>query len=223
VTKRDVTLAWLPSITKLSRQAIFRGEVPRRDYNQGPPEEGKLWMNYCTAKERNAKRLAEHEVGYTHGGLLPDGYHIKRLALVDTALDEKMHASSNNRDLLALTKNWAEETAEDIKTLSDNGYKIYITTDHGCVEANPWRALTQQEKILLYEKESRGSRHLIYSENEYLNCFLSTNSDIKEELMVRENWAIWRNRKNFSNQNKITHGGAYFWEVVIPFVTIERR
>ena len=223
VTKRDVTLAWLPSITKLSRQAIFRGDVPREDYNQGPHEESKLWMNYCTATERNAKRMAEYEVSYTHGGLLPDDYNIKRLALVDVALDDKMHASSDNRDLLSLTKNWAEEAAEDIKALYNNGYKIYITTDHGNVLARKWRALTQKERTMLYEKESRGSRHLIYNNVEYLNAFLSVNRDVEEELMVKNSWAIWRNRKNFSNQDKITHGGAHFWEVVIPFVTIERK
>jgi hypothetical protein len=47
-TKKDITLAWLPSITKLSRQAIFCGEIPLHDYIQSPQ---KTNTNCFMAKE----------------------------------------------------------------------------------------------------------------------------------------------------------------------------
>jgi biotin operon repressor len=221
-TKKDMTLAWLPSITKLSRQAIFRGEAPKTDYRQSPTDENRLWVDYWTSRPA-PKRMQDYEIAYTHGNLTLDNNSCYRQAMVDTNLDEKMHALNSNKDLYALTKNWAEEVAEDIKTIHDQGYQIYITTDHGNVLANPWRALNSQEKTYLYERESRGNRHLIYNNADYLKSFLQSNSDIEESLLVHGEWAVWRNAKSFSNKDGITHGGAHFLEVVIPFITIKKK
>ena len=46
------TLAWLPSITKLSRQAIFKGDIPDIRYKQSPYEEQKLWENFWVSQSR---------------------------------------------------------------------------------------------------------------------------------------------------------------------------
>lgn len=223
-TKKDITFAWLPSITKLSRQAIFRGEAPRMDYRQSPTEENKLWIDYWTSIKRpSSKRMQEYEVNYTHGSLSTESNNSYRQALIDVNLDEKMHSLDNNKDLFALTRNWAEDVSSEIKAIHEQGYQIYITTDHGNVLANPWRSLTSQEKTYLYEKESRGNRHLIYNNVNKLNDFLCSNSEINSQLLVHDEWAVWRNTKNFSNKDNITHGGSHFLEVVIPFITIEKK
>ena len=223
-TQKDITFAWLPSITKLSRQAIFRGEAPRMDYRQSPTDESRLWVDYWTSSQRQvSKRMQDYEVEYTHGGLSVGNDNLSRLAFVDVSLDEKMHSLDNNKDLFVLTKNWTEEFANDIKALHEQGYQIYITTDHGNVLANPWRLLNSQERTYLYEKESRGKRHLIYNNIEHLHDFLQSNQEINSQLFVHDNWAVWRNTKSFNNKDSITHGGAHFLEVVIPFVKIEKK
>ena len=221
-TKKDMTLAWIPSITKLSRQAIFRGEAPKTDYRQSPTDENRLWVNYWTSRLA-PKRMHDYEIAYTHGNLTLDNNSYYRQAMVDTNLDEKLHTLNSNKDLYALTKNWAEDVAKNIKTIHEQGYQIYITSDHGNVLANPWRALNSQEKTFLYERESRGNRHLIYNNADYLQSFLQSNSEIKDSLLIHEEWAVWRNTKSFSNRNGITHGGAHFLEVVIPFITINKK
>ena len=222
-TKKDIIFAWLPSITRLSRQAIFRGEAPRMEYRQSPTEENKLWIDYWTSFQRPfPKRMQGYEVNYTHGSLSMENDNSYRQALVDVHLDEKMHSLDSNKDLFALTKNWAEEASNEIKTIHDHGYQIYITTDHGNVLANPWRSLSSQEKTYLYEKESRGNRHLIYNNVEHLNDFLGANPAIKDQLFVHGRWAVWRNTKSFSNKDGITHGGAHFLEVIVPFITIDK-
>ncbi len=222
--RRDITLAWLPSITKLSRQAIFRGESPKMDYKQSPEEEMRLWREYWTSSDRLPdKRMQEYEVNYIHGSLVTDNYNPLRLAFVDVRLDEMMHALDNNKNLYDLTRNWAAEASTNIKAIHEQGYQIYITTDHGNVLAKPWRALTPKEKTFLYEKESRGKRHLIYSKKDYLDDFLQSNQEINGELLTHSEWTVWRNTQSFSNNCGITHGGAHFLEVVIPFVTIEKE
>lgn len=220
--KKDITFAYLPSITKLSRQAIFKGKTPDMDYVQSPREESRLWTQYWTSLN-SQKQIQDYEIEYVHGSYNLNNYNSLRQAIVDTSLDEKMHSSHNNKDLYALTANWVEEVLPEIKKLHSQGFQIYITTDHGNVFSNPWRLLDVDEKVYLYEKESRGKRHLIYSKPEYLQDFLRKNEEIREDLFIHDNWAIWRNAKNFSNVNNITHGGAHFLETIIPFITIEKK
>ncbi|MBQ4549126.1 MAG: PglZ domain-containing protein [Bacteroidales bacterium] len=221
-TTKEITFAYLPSITKLSRQAIFRGAVPSLNYNQSHKEERKLWIDYWTNLQSN-KKMQDFEIGYSHGNYQINNSNIYRLAIVDVSLDEKMHSSHNNKDLFVLTNNWAEEVSLHIKELYQSGYTIYITTDHGNIHANPWRSLDIEEKTYLYEKESKGKRHLIYNKTEYLEDFLQKNQEIKDDLLVHDTWAVWRNANNFSNTDNITHGGSHFLEVIIPFITIENK
>lgn len=217
---KNLTFSWLPSITKLSRQAIFRGDIPRADYNQSPGSECKLWDGYWMERCKPSQRMKEYEIAYTHDSLLTSNGLPYKQAFVDVSLDHKMHSSSNNKDLYSLTENWATEASESINELYKLGYTIVITTDHGNIMAHRWRALNSQERTLLYEKESRGSRHLMYSKQEYLNDFLQKNKEIESELLIHDNWAVWRNNQCFKGQDEITHGGSHFLEVVIPFITI---
>ncbi|SCD21067.1 hypothetical protein PSM36_2262 [Proteiniphilum saccharofermentans] len=221
-TKRDVTMAWIPSITKLSRQAIFKGSIPDERYGQNPIAEERLWREFWINKNRDPKRMQLYEIGYTHDSLLTDDTNQYKQAFVDVSLDDKMHSSSSNKDLYALTENWTVEAAENIKLLHEQGYTIYITADHGNIMARSWRALDSQERTFLYQKESRGSRHLIYSNTDYLDKFIQNNPDIHNELLVHNNWAVWRNNRCFKGKDEITHGGSHFLEVLVPFITIEK-
>lgn len=217
---KNATLSWLPSITKLSRQAIFRGDIPHDDYKQSPDSECKLWNRYWLERCIPSKKMKEYEIAYTYDSLLTSNEIPYKQAFVDVSLDHKMHSSSNNKDLYSLTENWALEASDSINGLHKLGYTVVVTTDHGNIMAHYWRVLNTQERTFLYEKESRGSRHLMYSKQEYLNDFLQKNKEIETELLVHDNWAIWRNDKCFKGQDEITHGGSHFLEVVIPFIII---
>jgi hypothetical protein len=78
-------------------------------------------------------------------------------------------------------------------------------------------------KTFLYEKESRGSRHLIYDSEKPLLHFLECNRDIKEMLVTRDEWTVWYAPYCFKSSDEITHGGAHFLELAIPFVRIDKE
>lgn len=101
--------AWLPSITALSRQALFRGASPMIDYRQTPSEEEKLWKNLWKANPIYAPV-------YQHNVVSPEELNTatRRLAIVDVQLDKKMHQSSDYYDLHDLTRNWAIKFARII-------------------------------------------------------------------------------------------------------------
>ena len=212
----NVIFSWMPSITMLSRQALFRGDVPMQDYKQNPSNECKLWIQFW-----QAAGIASADIQYIYDGDDLDAFSTtKRLALVINELDDKMHTSTDNSDLMALTENWARRFAPKIKYLKDCGFTIYLTTDHGNVLSEGWRSLNSQEKTFLYKDGSRGTRHLIYDSLDEMRTFVKSNDEVG--LLQYQNWVVMCGDKCFkkAGQEMITHGGSHFMEVLIPFVKI---
>ena len=216
--KDDCTLAWLPSITMLSRQAIFRGSDPLQDYKQNPENEKKLWFEFW--KQHG---FGTYEIQYLYDNqefAINEG--VKRLAVVTVEMDEKMHSSTDYKDLCSLTENWCPRISKQIETIVNAGYKLYLTTDHGCVLSHGWRALSQVEKVFLYKDGSRGARHLIYNNGDEQDRFYNQNTDLP--MLMHNNWISIRDNHCFAKEftTIITHGGSHFLEVVIPFIKIEK-
>lgn len=216
--KDGCTLAWLPSITMLSRQAIFRGADPLQEYKQNPENEKKLWFDFW-----KQSGFGTYEIQYLYDNqefAINEG--VKRLAVVTVEMDEKMHSSTDYKDLYSLTENWCPRITKQIETIVNAGYKLYLTTDHGSVLSQGWRALNQVEKVFLYKDGSRGARHLIYNNKEEQDRFYSQNSELS--MLKHNNWLSIRDNHSFAKENStmITHGGSHFLEVVVPFIKIEK-
>lgn len=212
--------SWLPSITQLSRQAIFKGSIPASDYRQSPTNEKKLWEAYWSNKN-----IPLNQVDYKHGSYKFTVSEItNRFAFVDTALDEKMHSCSDYQDLYSLTENWIQSgnIINLIKKLKASEYSIYLTTDHGNVQAKGWRNLQQIERFGANRSGSRSKRHLEYYVDESLaNKFLSKNPELKKKIKKDDSVLYLQDNSAFSNdESLVTHGGRHLTEVLIPFVKI---
>lgn len=208
--------AWIPTITMLSRQAIFRGDDPVLSYKQTPASEEKLWSAWWTAKG-----VPSSDVQYINGESDIEVWSTtRRLALVTVTLDEVMHISERPDLLLACTQAWAWNFAKQILTLHDAGFTVYITTDHGNVLAEGRGILSSAEKTHLFADGSRGARHLIYDASEPMKKFLSSRD--ASVFLVRDNWLAYRDTQAFLRpcKHQITHGGSHLLEVAIPFIEI---
>ena len=211
-TEEDWTYSWIPSITCLSRQAIFAGKHPTIDYTQSPNNERLAWQSHW-------------QTGFPHyfydNGDEP--LHIsndcKRLALVTVALDEKMHSSTSYVELLALTKIWAKSFATRFVQLKEAGFDIILTTDHGNVLAKGWRPFTPTEKAHLYGKASRGHRHAIFMQKDASDQFVS-DLGYSIQYLHKQSWFAIRDNHSFASTGKveITHGGSHLFECMIPFI-----
>lgn len=220
--KEEVIYSWIPSITQLSRQAIFRGDSPIIDYRQGPTNESKLWRQYWLSKGFNPL-----EISYNHEQKeLPNLTNIKRLAIVYKKLDDNMHSSEDFNDLLDLTENWISRTQINrvVSELLKNGFKIFITTDHGNIQAKGWRGLQGKEKLGTNKSGSRSERHLEYSEKWLLDDFIKNNSELLDSVVLEEQAVYFKDDLSFSRRdNLVTHGGAHFLEVLIPFIELSNE
>lgn len=217
--KDEVIYSWLPSITQLSRQAIFRGSNPIAEYKQGPINEEKLWRSYW-----KSKGLQDFQLDYQHERIDLTGIEtINKLAIVYKELDDKMHSSTDYTDLLALTKHWIARSniIQTINELKEKGYVVFLTADHGNIQAKGWRGLQGREKLGTNKSGSRGERHIEYSEAWLVNEFTTNNPEIMNVVTKDDNAMYFNSDLSFSNKESlVTHGGSHLLEVLIPFIEI---
>lgn len=217
--KEDIIYSWIPSITQLSRQAIFRGETPQENYVQNPRNEEKLWRNYWLSKQIN-----DFEIDYQHTSInLENLALIRRLGIVYKDLDDYIHSSKDYKDLIKLTENWIErsEIHKTVKTLLNQGFNVFISSDHGNIEAKGWRGLTGKEKLGTNKSGSRSERHIEYSEEWLKEEFVKSNPQILDSITQESRVIYFKNNLSFSKRDKlVSHGGTHFLEVAIPFISI---
>ena len=217
--KESHVYSWLPSITQLSRQAIFKGDAPLRSYRQNPTNEAKLWLNYWKAKGLN-----DFEIRYNHEKIdLNNLSPLKRFALVFKDLDDYMHSSKDFTDLLKLTENWIvrSKIIEVIDQLLKANFKVFITSDHGNIHAKGWRSLKGREKLGTNKSGSRSERHIEYSEQWLKEDLLSNNPDLNDSVVQEEQAIYFKNNYSFSSKESlVTHGGSHILEVLVPFIEI---
>lgn len=205
------TYSWIPSITVLSRQALFRGTTPHDDYKQSPQNERRLWDGHWS--------MTSHSAKYFYDGESLSLGNLDRVAIVTVELDEKMHSSTSYRDLLALTEIWAEKFSDRIQELRSSGFTVYLTTDHGNVLAKGFRNFTATERAHLYANGSRGKRHAIFQDEGAANQF---SRDLGYNIRMKHHnlWFACQGNESFDTPGAtgITHGGTHLFEVVIPFI-----
>jgi len=217
-SEQNLIYSWLPSITQLSRQALFRGSIPDVNYTQNPRNESKLWSSYW-----GNKNIPPTQVRYQHGS-----YDFKltgiesRLAFVDTLLDDRMHGCGTYQNLFSVTRNWLKtgKLLGLIDKLKKNNFYIYLTSDHGNIQANGWRNLKSDEKF--GSNRSRSKRHLEYNVNESLaDQFIENNPELSEKINKDKETLYLKDNSAFTNDDTlVTHGGSHILEVMIPFVKI---
>ena len=216
----EVIYSWIPSITQLSRQAIVKGGVPDSEYKQNPKNEENLWKFFW--KE---KGIADYQIRYAHESVdLSNLNSVTKFGIVFTELDEKMHSSTDYNDLLKLTENWIVRNNIQVivQELLDFDFKVFLTTDHGNIEAKGWRGLSGREKMGANKSGSRSERHIEYSDQWLADEFMQNNTDLNNSVVNEDHAIYFKSDLSFSNKEKlVTHGGAHILEVLIPFVEIK--
>ena len=212
------TFAWIPTITAWSRQAILKGDVP--ELNESNSNEEKHFKAYW----RNLGN-AEHQIEYIKTGVNkpPDLSNISSrsiIAYVINDLDDLMHGVlMGDEQLFLSTLQWAESNllSNLIQKLKQKGFKIFITTDHGNIEATGIRSLKLNEK---FGALSRSKRHIRFSNETLKNEFLKSNTSLP--VGIKDLSVYLKDKSAFvpENDRLITHGGSHFWEVIIPFIEI---
>lgn len=231
--REQTIFAWAPTLTSISRQAAFSGKPPVYFPNSilTTDKEPALWMQFWVDQGFSA-----NEVMYAKG--LGDGAmesiaeslshpKVRVAGLVIDRIDQIMHgmvlgtAGMHNQ-----VRQWAKEGYLNalLTLLLDHGFSIYLTSDHGNIEAIGCGRPAEGAVADL-----RGERARIYSD-ELLRARIHKNfpgAIAWPGLGLPENFypLIASHRKAFvgSKERIVTHGGCSLEELIVPLVHIERK
>lgn len=225
--------AWLPTLTGVSRQAIFAGRPPIYfpDSVLTTDQEPRVWTQFWVdhglkaSDVAYAKRLGESQSLAQVQAAIDQGT-VKALGLVVDTVDRIMHGMElGSRGMHNQIRQWAEEgfLARLFELLLDAGFRVHLTADHGNVEAVGCG--TPGEGSLA---DLRGQRARIYPSVElrdrFASAFPGTMSWSGVGLPEGCHVLFAPSGKAFAptGSRVVVHGGASLEELIVPFVRVER-
>ena len=228
--------AWVPTITSISRQALFSGKRPFA-FSESlltTSKEEQLWRDYWQDKglmkrevtyAKKIELMSENELAE-----LVVSPTIKVAGLVINFIDEQMHGMKMGMaGLNGAIDSWLTEWnfREKISALLEKGFEIIITADHGNQEAIGIGNIKEGVKA-----ETRGERVRIYSDPVLRSsctkdCADSVITWPGPELGLPKNTYPLIASTNCAFKNKgeriVGHGGISLHEVIVPFIIVNKK
>ena len=231
--RENAVFAWIPTITSVSRQAAFAGKPPIYFPNSihTTDKEPVLWTQFWIDQG-----LTQQEITYAKGlgdGVLEGMEEIvacpktRVVGLVVGKVDKIMHgmelgiAGMHNQ-----VRQWARQPfmANLFDLLLENGFCVYLTSDHGNIEAAGCGRPAEGAIADL-----RGERVRIYPDS-------LLRGQVKERFPDAMEWPsiglpedylplLAPGRSAFVREAErlVGHGGASLEELVVPLVRIEMK
>jgi len=226
--RESSAFAWVPTLTSVSRQAIFSGDTPLGFPNsfETTIEEESHWKRFWEDRglSRNAIEYLK-KVECADAEALTTSLnnpHLAFLGIVVNVVDEIMHGehqgTAGMHDAIRL---WAPQAQSLISRLLDEGCTVFLTADHGNVAAVGMGK--PREGVLV---EVGGKRARIYEtkgfRQEAQQTFPETIEWPDTGLPAGRHVLLPEGLSAFTDAGKriVSHGGVSLEEVVVPFVTI---
>jgi len=228
-------LALLPTITAVSRQALISGLRPMEfaDSIKDNRQEPKLWTAFWEKYQVASSDIIYDRLPKNIGNSLPtwvDKPRLKIVCMVKNNLDDMIHnALHGSKGFFSDLALWLEGDSQELEIvleeLLQRGFTIFVTSDHGHIEATGFGKITDEGLTV----ETRAKRARVYDNLD----FASQNHEKcspsflwhGDNLLPEDIWVLMP-EKNYAyiseNEIVVAHGGATIEEVVVPFVRIEK-
>lgn len=230
VFDEGAAFAWLPTVTSVSRQALFSGLRPREfddSIDRTDKEESLLkafWQN---------EGVSAHEVMYKRA--LRQNSQLEELeadldrqcpnivGLVIDEVDDRIHKERSKKDVALWIGNWLKTGFVDrlLTLFLNKGFHIYLTADHGNVEAigicRPNEGViaeTRGERVRIYRSESL----LAVSAAAYPTTVRLDTPGLPANFLPL--FAGGRTAFVPVGEQVVVHGGVSVEELIIPFVKV---
>ena len=226
LTVLDATgsLAMIPTLTSVSRQAIFAGALPRdfAEHIDTTRAEERRWRQFWAGQG-----VADRDISYAKtlgddADAIPEP-HGRVAAVVINAVDEILHGADvlGDRQVAAGVDLWARTgfLRSLVGAGTQAGYETWITSDHGNLPTLPRQRPSEGQTV-----EKAGSRVRIYP-----------NATLREQ--AAEHGEIWDppglptegagyyplfapGRSGYHNTSRVSHGGISLDEVIVPVARV---
>lgn len=224
------SFAWLPTVTSVSRQAIFSGRKPR-EFEESighTNKEESLWKAYWQEQgvkpneimyQRSLRQVEQLDALATD----LDDRRPKVVGLVIDEVDDRLHKERSKQDVALWIANWLKTGFVErlFSLLLDKRFHIYLTADHGNVEAVGMGRPTQGDI-----PETRGERVRVYrSEPLLADSVASYPNTVKLDIAglpanFMPLFAGGRTAFVTDGEQVVVHGGISVEELIVPFVKV---
>ncbi|RLW70819.1 MAG: alkaline phosphatase [spirochete symbiont of Stewartia floridana] len=231
--RESAVFAWIPTVTSVSRQAAFAGKppiyFPARIHTTN--REQTLWTQFWADQGLTgpaaayAKGLGDGDIGKVREILSQP--QIRVAGLVLDKVDKIMHGMELGvAGMLNQVRQWAMQgfMAELIDTLLDQGFQIFLSSDHGNIEAKGCGRPAEGAVA-----DVRGERVRVYPDDLLRAAVKERFPDAIEwpPLGLPEDYRalLAPHRKAFISDGEtiVGHGGISIEELIVPLIQIERR
>ncbi len=230
--RSGAVFAWAPTITSVSRQALFAGRPPFcfESHLHTTEKENLLWRRFWAENDLN-----EHEVAYLRdrGDGRIDKLRestsspgLRVLGIVVHKVDDIMHGMELGASgMHNQVRQWAEEGVPSalVDTLLDSGFVVFLASDHGNIETT---GIGRPADGAL--ADTRGKRARLYSD-------ATLRDRVLEQFPDAVAWpgpglphdcypllAPGRSAFAPAGERTVGHGGISLEELVVPFIEIEK-
>jgi len=229
----STVFGWVPTLTAVSRQSIFAGQIPAffPESLSTTNREESHWRRFWEEADLPALSIGYRRgLGHTAASEVQDLIEhpkILSLGLVVNSVDDIMHGMIlGTAGMHSSVRQWAKEgyLRELILKLLDTGFAVYLTADHGNIEAIG-QGYPREGSLV----ETRGERARVYNSDlfrdqvaaEFGNTLLWPGLGLPAEMKVL--LAAGRSAFVSKGEHVIAHGGISMEEVLVPFVRFWRE
>ena len=227
--RESATFAWVPTVTSVSRQAIFAGTPPFFFPNSihTTNKEEALWRKFWADEGIGGAVYARSldDGPFEDVAALVDRPNVRVAGLVVDKVDHIMHGMTlGAAGMHNQVRQWAAQGhfAALLDVLFERGFRVYVTSDHGNVEAVGCGRPNEGAVA-----DMRGERVRVYSEE-------GLRRGVAERFAQAWQWPadglpadylplLAPGRKAFVREGErvVVHGGVCLEELIVPFVQVE--
>lgn len=227
----NACFAWLPTLTSVSRQALFSGLRPREfaDCIETTSQESAQWVRFWQDYGLHANEVLYRKAIKRNDDMpaLEEALSnptVKVAGLVVDTVDEIIHgAVLGKRGIVTQIASWCDSGFVDrlFSMLLDNGFNVYLTADHGNVEAVGIGRPNQG-----VAPELRGERVRIFRSEAVITETAATHPEsfrlnvagLPSNFMPL--FAAGRGAFVSKGDQVVVHGGISVEELIVPFIKV---
>lgn len=218
--------AWIPTITPISRRAIFSGQIPMNFIGQAfsTYPEGKEWARFWSEAGFGHTDIAYYKFIDVPDKLESLNYDADIIGVVIDAVDNLAHSSKLSIDgLHENLRLWMKNGRLErfIRELMEKSFDVYLTSDHGNVaavgtgmERGGYVPDIDGERVRVYNRVSDSGNNSGHHEIRWPGYGLPQGYVF---YVMEGNGAYAR-----SDQPVVGHGGISIEEVIVPFVHLRK-
>ena len=234
--RETAIFSWVPTLTSISRQAIFSGKIPINfgKYIASTSQEEALWKQSWEEKTQIMRGALYYQKAIEKSNPQEILHSLDSLrtpivaGLVINIIDEIMHGNLlGSGGMHNMIKLWLEQGFLEmlLDELTKRGYLVWITSDHGNIECEGKGRLSGEGILAI----GRGERARMYT-SENLRDVAAKKSPFGckwKPIGLPEGYyplLATGNSAFISEREKaVSHGGISIDEVIVPLIRVERN